>query len=55
MGAGIPTIAYVVVGAFVAAAKHYLAHVGTLAHVATAVVAILAWPLVLLGVDIRIS
>jgi hypothetical protein len=52
---GLLTIAYVIVGAFVAAANHYFAHVGTIAHVASAVVAILLWPAILLGVDIRIS
>jgi hypothetical protein len=54
-GGGIGTIIYVLIGAFVAAANHYFAHVGTLAHIASAVIAILLWPLVLLGVDIRIS
>jgi hypothetical protein len=54
-GGGLLTIAYVVIGAFVAASNHYFAHVGTIAHVASAVVAILLWPAVLLGVDIRIS
>jgi hypothetical protein len=47
-------LAYVVIGAFVAAANHYFAHVGKLAGVAEADIAILIWPLVLLGVDVRI-
>lgn len=54
-GGGLLTIAYVVVGAFVAAANHYFAHVGTVARIASAIVAILLWPLILVGVDIRIS
>jgi hypothetical protein len=54
-GGGLLTIAYVVVGAFVAAANHYFAHVGTIARIASAVVALLLWPLLLIGIDIRIS
>ncbi|MEA2218051.1 MAG: hypothetical protein QOJ35_677 [Solirubrobacteraceae bacterium] len=52
---GLLTIAYVVIGAFVAAGHHYFAHVGTIERVASAVIAILLWPLVLIGIDIRIS
>jgi hypothetical protein len=47
-------LAYVIIGAFVAAANHYFAHVGKLAGVFEAIIAIIIWPLVLLGVDIRI-
>jgi hypothetical protein len=47
-------LVYVIIGAFVAAANHYFAHVGKLAGVLDAVIAIIIWPLVLLGVDIRI-
>jgi hypothetical protein len=54
-GGGLLTIAYVVIGAFVAAANHYFEHVGTIEHIASAVIAILLWPLILIGVDIRIS
>jgi hypothetical protein len=55
LGPGLGTIVYVVIGAFVAAANHYFAHVGTLGRIASAVFAILLWPLILFGVDIRIS
>ena len=54
-GGGLLTIAYVVIGAFVAAANNYFAHVGTIEGVASAVIAILIWPLVLIGIDIRIT
>ncbi len=47
-------LAYVIIGAFVAAAQNYFAHLSTLTGVAEAVIAILIWPLVLLGIDIRI-
>jgi hypothetical protein len=54
-GGGLLTIAYVVIGAFVAAANHYFEHVGTIERVASAVIAILLWPLILIGIDIRIT
>jgi hypothetical protein len=46
--------AYLIVGAFVAASHHYFAH-GGLRGIASAVLAILLWPLVLLGLNIRIG
>jgi hypothetical protein len=46
-------LAYAIVGAFVAAAQNYFSHVGTVAGAAEAVVAILIWPLLLLGVDVN--
>ena len=55
MQGGLLTVVYVVIGAFVAAANDYFDSVGDVAGVATAVVAILAWPLILIGVDIRIT
>jgi hypothetical protein len=48
-------LAYVIAGAFVAAGDHYFRHVGSFKAVASAVLAILLWPLVLLGVDLRIN
>ncbi|MGH2917823.1 MAG: hypothetical protein ACRDLS_04375 [Solirubrobacteraceae bacterium] len=55
MDGGFLTVVYVVIGAFVAAANHYFRHVGDIEGVASAVIAILAWPLVLIGIDIRIT
>jgi len=54
-GGGLLTIAYIVIGAFVAAANSYFAHVGTIEGVASAVIAILLWPLILIGIDVRIT
>ena len=48
-------LAYLIIGAFVAAAHHYFSHVGTLEGVLSAIIAILTWPLLLLGVEIRIT
>jgi len=55
MNGGLLTIVYVVIGAFVAAANKYFSDVGTIEGVASAVIAILLWPLILIGIDIRIS
>ncbi|HUH15512.1 MAG TPA: hypothetical protein VML35_06485 [Gaiellaceae bacterium] len=46
---------YLAIGVIVAASKDYLDNVGTLKQVASAVLAILLWPLLLLGVDLRIN
>jgi len=55
MQGGLLTVVYVVIGAFVAAANDYFDHVGDAEGVASAVIAILAWPLILIGIDIRIT
>ena len=55
MEGGIGTIIYVVIGAFVAAANNYFSHAGTIEGVASAIIAILLWPLILIGIDIRIT
>lgn len=47
-------VIYVVVGAFVAAAHHYFSHTSQLSGVVDAVLAIVLWPLVLLGVHINV-
>lgn len=43
---------YIVVGVVVAAINDYFDNLGTLRRVGEAVIAVLIWPLVLLGVDI---
>jgi hypothetical protein len=48
-------LAYPIIGAFVAAANHYFDHVGTTKGVVNAIIAILIWPLVLVGIDLRVS
>jgi hypothetical protein len=47
-------IIYIVVGAFVAAAHHYFSHTHQLTGVIDAILAIVLWPLVLLGVHINV-
>jgi uncharacterized membrane protein len=47
-------IAYFVVGAFVASDHKYFDHVDKLEQLLEAALAVILWPLVLLGVDMRI-
>jgi hypothetical protein len=46
---------YVAVGIFVAYSKDYLDNLNTVKQVISAVLAILLWPLLLLGVDLHIK
>lgn len=52
---GIGTIVYLVVGAVLAATHHYFAHVNALKPIVSAVLAILLWPLLLLGINLHIK
>jgi ethanolamine transporter EutH len=45
---------YVVVGLIVASSHHYLAHLGAVKPIVSAVLGVLLWPLVLFGVNLRI-
>jgi hypothetical protein len=45
---------WVIVGVALAAQKHYLQHFGTWRVVLSAVLAILLWPLLLLGISLHI-
>ncbi len=45
---------YLVVGAIVANSHKYFAHVGNLKSVVSAVLAVILWPLLLLGVNLHI-
>jgi hypothetical protein len=47
-------VAYLVVGVVVAADRNYLEHLGNVDNVASAIFAVLLWPLLLLGVDITL-
>ena len=48
-------VLYVIVGVVLASSHHYLTHVDTIRRFASAILAILLWPLVLLGVDLHIK
>jgi Mn2+/Fe2+ NRAMP family transporter len=45
---------YVAVGIFVAASKDYFENLETVKRVLSAILAILLWPLLLLGIDLHI-
>jgi hypothetical protein len=50
----IGSLIYVVIGAIVASAHHYFANADTLRPVVSAALAVVLWPLVLLGIDLHI-
>lgn len=54
-GFGCGTIIYLIVGAFVAGADNYFGSVGSLKGILSALLALLLWPLLLLGIDLRIQ
>ena len=47
-------LAYLVIGIVVAADRNYLEHLGNVDDVASAIFAVLLWPLLLLGVDVTL-
>jgi hypothetical protein len=54
-GFGLLTLVYIIVGAFVAGANDYFERLGSFEPIVSALLAILLWPLVLLGVDLHIG
>jgi len=52
---GIVGIVYIVVGLIVAQQHHYFNNLGTIKRVGSAVLAVLLWWLVLLGIDLHIK
>ena len=51
---GLLPLIYLVVGIVVANSHHYFEHADTLRTVGSAILAVLLWPLLLLGVDLHI-
>ena len=47
-------VIYVVIGVVIASTHHYLSNLDSLRRFASAVLAIVLWPLVLLGIDLHI-
>jgi uncharacterized membrane protein len=50
-----PSAIWLVAGLIVAFVQDYFDNLGTISRIITAVLAILLWPLVLLGFDIRVT
>ena len=48
-------LVYLIVGVAIAASHHYFEHLNTIRLIASAVLAILLWPLLLLGIDLHIK
>jgi hypothetical protein len=48
-------IAYLVIGVIVASQHHYLAHLDSIGHIVSAALAIVLWPLLLVGVNLNIK
>jgi hypothetical protein len=54
MRSGIGTVIWLIVGVIVASAHHYFSHAGALKPIVSAILAIVLWPLVLLGINLHI-
>ena len=48
-------IIYLVLGLLVAASQNYFEHLTTLGRVLSAIIAVMIWPLLLFGIDVRIA
>jgi hypothetical protein len=48
-------VLYVVIGVVLASTHHYLSNLDTVRRFASAILAIVLWPLVLLGIDLHIK
>jgi len=51
----IGAIVYFVLGVIVAASQNYFDHLSTAGRVLSAIIAVIVWPLLLFGIDIRIG
>jgi hypothetical protein len=49
-----PTLLYGAIGLIVAFLQDYFDNLGTVARILTAILAVLLWPLLLLGFDVRV-
>jgi hypothetical protein len=49
------TIVWLVIGIVVASAHHYFTHASTLKPIVSAVLAVVLWPLLLLGINLHIK
>ncbi len=54
-GPSLLTILYLVIGVIVASNHHYFKHLGSVKAVVSAILAVIAWPLVLLGVNLHVG
>jgi hypothetical protein len=55
MRSGIISLVYVVVGVIVASSHHYFTHAGTLKPLLSALLAVVLWPLLLVGINLHVT
>ncbi len=55
MRSGIGSLIYLVIGVVIASSNHYFTHVDTLKPILSALLAIVLWPLVLVGINLHIK
>jgi hypothetical protein len=55
MRSGIGSLVYLVVGVVLASSRHYFEHASTLKPLVSALLAIVLWPLLLLGINLHIK
>lgn len=48
-------IVYLVLGLLVAASQNYFDHLSTVGRLLSAIIAVIIWPLLLFGIDVRIN
>ncbi len=51
----VPSLLYVVIGLIVAFVQDYFDNLGTISRILTGLLAILLWPLLILGFDVRVT
>ncbi len=54
MRSGIGSVIYLIVGVILASSHHYFTHASTLKPIVSAVLAVVLWPLLLLGINLHI-
>jgi hypothetical protein len=55
MKSGILSLVYLVVGVVVASSHHYFEHASTVKPLLSALLAVILWPLLLLGINLHIK
>ena len=52
---GIVALVYLLVGVLIASNHHYFTNVNDLSEIVSAILAVVLWPLVLLGIDLHVK
>ncbi len=54
MRSGLGSVIYLIIGVIIASSHHYFTHASTLKPILSAVLAVVLWPLLLLGINLHI-